>query len=120
MGLLHGKVERWIPRAAWGQQRPGEDRGPPGVRVDLFGCIDVLALDGQPGVLGIQSCAASGLAAHVAKITRTDVATAALAWIAAGNRLQVWAWAKRGPRGSRKLWGLTIRPITTADFELPG
>lgn len=33
--------------------------GPHGIRQDLFGCIDVLALDPERGVIGIQSCGQS-------------------------------------------------------------
>jgi hypothetical protein len=71
--------------------------GPPGVRIDLFGCIDILALDGQPGCLGIQATSGSGHPAkHLAKMrTLPDVRP----WLEAGNRLQIWAWRKAGAAG---------------------
>ena len=39
-----------------------------GVRQDLFGIIDVLALDPQRGVVGVQACAGSGFADHFRKL----------------------------------------------------
>jgi hypothetical protein len=78
------------------------------IKRDLFGCVDVLALDGLPGVLGIQVTSSSNVAARVAKM-RTECAEAVGAWLAAGNRLVVHGWAKRGKAGSRKVW--TLREV---------
>jgi hypothetical protein len=44
-GMACGIVERFNPYA-----------GPNGLRQDLFGCIDIIALDPERGVVGIQSC----------------------------------------------------------------
>jgi hypothetical protein len=74
---------------------PLKSTAPPGIRRDLFGCIDIVALDGLPGVLGIQATSLSNRAARVAKIrTDPEVAPLARAWLLAGNRLEVWGWAK--------------------------
>lgn len=88
LGYTAQVVERWNQYA--------------GVRQDLFGVIDVLAIR-QGEILGVQACSGSNHAARVAKIMREPKA---LAWIEAGGKLQVWSWQKRGPRGKRKLWGL--------------
>jgi hypothetical protein len=50
-------VEKWNPYV-------GEN----GIRQDLFGIIDVLALDPERGVVGVQCCG-SDFAAHLRKIT---------------------------------------------------
>lgn len=63
--------------------------GPPGRRIDLWGCIDILVLDGLPGYLGIQACAGSGLAARIAKAREIPELRQHLA---AGNRWQCWGW----------------------------
>jgi hypothetical protein len=94
-------VERWLAGA--------------GVRKDLFGCIDAVALDTQPGLLGIQACAASSASTRVAKaLAEPRLGT----WLRAGNRFEVWSWGKRGPRGKRKLWVLTRRAVTLAEWLL--
>jgi hypothetical protein len=78
------------------------------VRVDLFGCIDILAIrDDQPGVLGIQACVTGDQAKRLAKIAEEP---RIFTWKQAGNTIEVWGWAKRGPRGKRKVWTLTRTP----------
>lgn len=91
LGWVADVVERFIPGAR--------------VRRDLFGFIDVVILDGKPGVLGVQACSTGDQSTRLAKIGQEPRAGL---WLAAGNRVQVWGWAKRGPRGKRKLWELTM------------
>lgn len=99
-------VERWI--------------GPPGVpamrkRRDLFGFIDLVAMDASQGVLGIQACSDGDVSTRVAKI-RTQCYALARAWLERGNRIEVWGWAKKGPRGKAKRWTLRVVPIVIADL----
>jgi len=97
---LAGVIERSLP------QLP---QGSPGRRVDLFGFIDVLCLDGKPGCLGAQCCAYSGVSAHVKEIKAGSVKfpaagkrraheeakrSLALRWLAHGNRLSIFGWRK--------------------------
>lgn len=82
-------------------------------RVDLYGWIDIVALDGKPGVLGVQATSASNLSSRVQKICG-ECAEAAEEWLRAGNRAEVWAWSKKGPAGKRKVWVLRRHVI-----ELP-
>jgi len=62
-------------------------------------------LDGQPGSALIQATTSGNMASRVTKI-QTECADAAREWLAAGNRILCWGWAKRGAAGSRKLWTL--------------
>jgi len=81
-------VEKWNPHAR--------------VRHDLFGCIDIVAIhDNHVGVLGVQACADSSISLRRAKAENEPRIAQ---WIRTGNRFQVWGWAKKGPRGCRKLW----------------
>lgn len=84
-------VEKWIPgRRQKAGGAPGEtELNPFGVRKDLFGCIDILALDGQTGCLGVQACAGGDVATRAKKAMAEPLL---LAWLAAGNRFQVWGW----------------------------
>ena len=92
-------VERWNPFAKQ--------------RLDLFGCIDVVAL--HPGItLGVQCTTADHLAERVAKVCAEPRIRA---WIEAGNQMECWGWAKKGPRGKRKTWEVNIREITIEQLE---
>lgn len=72
------------------------------VRQDLFGCLDLIALDVANGrTLGIQTTSGANVAARIEKIYATENARH---WLMAGNRLVVHGWSKRGPRGKRKVW----------------
>lgn len=104
-----------------------EQEGPPGRRVDLFGLIDILCLDGQPGCLGVQACAYSGISRHVKEIREGTVklpavgkepafnelkCNLAIRWLRAGNRLSIFGWQKKDNR-----WTPRIVEITAATLE---
>ncbi len=100
-------VERWI--------------GPPNKpfmrkRKDLFGCIDIVCLDGLPGVLGIQATSDSGgnVSARAQKIR--EECPAVRDWLAAGNRLQVWGWSKHRVSEKSVRWSPRIVTITLDDL----
>lgn len=95
-------VERWIPQT--------------NRRKDVFGFGDILALDGLPGSLLIQVTSTSGMSARVKKIS-DECRVEALAWVEAGNRIEVWGFAKRvhrnkdGTKSKLKRWALRVVPI---------
>ncbi len=93
--------------------------GPHGVRQDLFGIIDVLALDPERGVVGVQSCTTS-FAAHERKLLE-ERAQECIDWLSTpGTSLELWGWRKvkikRGGKAER--WQPRIRVFTLADFGL--
>ena len=92
-------VEKWLPKT--------------NIRVDVWGFGDLLAIDDEPGSLLIQACVTGDAAKRVRKI-REHCWANAQAWLRAGNRIQVWGWAKRGAAGKRKVWTLKVY-----DVELP-
>ncbi len=76
-------------------------------RVDLFNCIDIVALrDGE--LAGVQTTSQSG-SSRIAKIKDEKLMRA---WLRAGGTLYVHGWAKRGPRGKRKVWTVRVVKIT--------
>lgn len=81
------------------------------VTKDLFGFGDILALDTEWGTLMIQTTTTEHAPNRVQKILG-ECREAATDWLAHGNRIQVWGWAKRGPAGKRKLWTLKEYQIT--------
>lgn len=108
LGLRCAVVEKWNSYA----RRNGD--GPPGIRQDLFGIIDVLALDPERGVIGVQCCAGSGLAEHWRKIS-IDHLQETMDWLSTpGAALEIWVWrkvkVKRG--GKAMVWRPRIVPVT--------
>ena len=89
-------VEKWIPQTMQ--------------RKDLFGFGDIVVLDDQFGSLLVQACVTGSGANRVRKILE-DCTEAAIDWLSAGNRIEVWGWAKRGAEGKRKLWTLKLYRI---------
>ena len=78
------------------------------VRQDLFGVIDVVAINDLETV-GVQACAAASLSARFEKIRNSEDAKL---WCAGPNRrLEIHAWRKGGPRGKRKVWTVNRVPI---------
>lgn len=78
-GIKCGIVERWIVRA--------------NVRKDLFGIIDVIALDFDRGVIGVQVCS-SDYAAHYRKITE-EKHQESIDWLRTpGTALYIHSWRK--------------------------
>jgi hypothetical protein len=100
VGYVAAVVERWNAHA--------------GIRQDLFGCIDLLAVrSGEPGVLGIQATTRSNQSKRQVKaIARPELR----AWLEAGNRFEIWGWAKVGPHGKRKLWDVTRTAVAIEDL----
>lgn len=82
--------EKWIPGA--------------NVRKDAFGFGDVLVMDGEPGSMLIQATVTGSMSSRVTKI-KTFCLDDAKRWLKAGNRIEVWGWAKN----KRGRWELSQR-----------
>lgn len=115
------KVERWQSFGITGQIGVRKDFGKsPGHRVDLFGCIDIIAVgmldpDESEQIIGIQCCGQTGHAEHVAKIIAEP---RAMDWIRAGGKLILVSWSKRKKK-RRETWCPRIQEITIDDFKDP-
>ena len=87
-----------------------------GIRQDLFGFIDLIALTSDRGIVGMQCCARSGHAAHRKKILENEVAPE---WIKSGGKIEIWSWAKqkleRGGKAER--WMAKVEEITSDNFN---
>jgi hypothetical protein len=107
-GYLTDVVERFIAGAG--------ERGQ-GIRRNLFGCIDVVAIGiDEPGVLGIQATTIGHVAHRLAKARgRPELRT----WLAAGNRFEVWGWARRAGRWRVKIVALTGEDLAAVVLESP-
>jgi hypothetical protein len=95
-------VEKWNPHAR--------------IRQDLFNVIDIVAIKAGHKILGVQACAG---ASHAARRTKSLAEPKLFTWLAAGGTFEIWSWAKRGPRGERKVWTLRVEPIVGTDMPSP-
>lgn len=75
-GFTVAVVERWNAHAK--------------VRHDLFGFIDILALNGE-SIIGIQATSRSNVSARVKKI---QAEPRAMEWLNSGGKCYVWGWGK--------------------------
>jgi hypothetical protein len=95
-------VEKWIPRAR--------------VRKDLFGVIDIIAIGGARGILGVQSTG-QDYAGHYKKMM-TEKAQECLRWLQSGGGLELWSWRKvkleRGQSG--EVWEPRVYIFKLQDF----
>jgi hypothetical protein len=82
-GWIADICERWVPNGG-----PG-----PGVRRDLFGLVDLVAVRGSE-TMGVQTTSASNVAAHLRKMTDDEHAPALTALRAAGWAVVVHGWRK--------------------------
>lgn len=104
-GATAAIVEKWV---GFGKNADGSDReidGRAGGRRDVWGFGDILAVRPEhKGALLLQVCGITGTNAHVRKMTEDPLTvtdpklrklaetrrTAALAWLMAGNRIEIW------------------------------
>ena len=89
-----------------------------GIRQDLFGFVDVLCLEPERGIVGVQCCARSGHAAHRRKILE-ECTEHALTWLACGGKIEIWSWAKQKvKRGGKAMrWTPKVEEITTESWD---
>ncbi len=86
-------------------------------RKDLFGFIDLIALDTTNKITwGIQCTSTGNINARIKKIC-SECRENALAWLNAGNMIEVIGWSKKGKKDKRKLWCATRKIITLDMFQ---
>lgn len=110
-GRFVDKTEQWI---SYGFKQKPEPGKPAGTRRDLFGFIDIIAID-TDAIVAIQACTQTGKA-HREKILDCEYS---LAWLKTGNKIELWVWrkikVKRGGKAVR--WTPKIENITVEDYE---
>jgi hypothetical protein len=100
-------VEHWNPHAR--------------IRQDLFGFIDILAIQPAAGLLAVQACVGGDVNKRREKIRR-DRLEVARVWLSVpGNRIEIWGWRQlQVERGSKKKkWHPIIIPVELADLIDP-
>lgn len=114
-GYTAAIVEKWNPFVGPRDKQCREcGKNKVGIRQDLFGVIDVVALGGGfGGVLGVQTCAGSG---HSSRYQKIVASAEAKRWVECGNRLWIISWAIKGAAGTRKKYQPRIQELTIGDF----
>ena len=93
-------VEKWVPIAK--------------KRIDLFGCIDIIAIQQGAGIIGIQATSGTNQSQRRTKaMAEPELRT----WLEAGGRFWVVSWSKKGAAGKRKLWTIRQEEITLEDLD---
>lgn len=119
-GVIVGKTENFNP---YGGAPKNDGSGTTfGVRQDLFGFIDMIALyPGNRGIVAIQSTGPSGHSAHKRKILN-DCTELAQAWLNSGGKIELWSWqqklVKKG--GKQMRWQPRVEEITMDMFDQEG
>ena len=86
-------------------------------RIDLFSIGDILGIHPDvSGTLIIQCTSQSNKSSRWQKLIAAPESRIILQ---AGNKLELWTWAKRGKKGVRKLWELQRTPVTPEDLPMP-
>ena len=91
---------------------------PYGKTLDFLHIIDLMALDPNRGVVGIQVCG-SDVPSHMKKIKEQHVNNT-IAWLETpGTSLEVWGWRKvKQKRGGKAMiWQPRIIPITLEEVR---
>ena len=95
------KAEHWVSIA-------GYPAG--GVRKDLFGFIDILAIE-TDAIVAIQATSRVNINARVRKIVG-ECNTAAKAFLSAGGKIEVWGWEKRKTMVDGRYWFADVVNVT--------
>lgn len=100
-------VEKWQAFAP-NPKNPGRR----GVRQDMFGIIDIVALDKIKGVRGVQSTGSDFYGHRKAMLTDPDKRSACLDWLLTmGTTLELWGWTKKKNR-----WTPKVQDFNLEDF----
>jgi hypothetical protein len=103
-------VEQWI---GFGGKPRTQGNGASGIRRDLWGA-DILVRQGQL-LMAVQSTSGSNHSKRVDKCLSNPEITN---WLDCGVPFYVYSWAKRGPRGKRKVWTPRIAQLVTSDGKV--
>jgi len=92
--------------------------GPKGIRQDLFGFLDLIAISPMAGIVGVQSTG-TDFAGHRRKILE-DRRQECIDWLMAGGRVLLYGWRKvKAKRGGKKMvYKPRIEEITLDTFGL--
>lgn len=103
MGYRAEVVEKWVrfgsAKVPAGTNSPG--RASPGIRKDLFGFADIIAMKPGLGIVAVQ-CFSTDWNGHIEKIFGDpEIYAAAKEWNQCGGMILFFGWRKLKPRGTK-------------------
>lgn len=106
---------KWLRDRGWivarVEQRLHMPKSPFPITRDAFGFGDLLAAHPLEGIALVQVTSTGNVNAREKKMLETEIAQRVFVWKRAGGKVLLHGWAKRGPRGERKLWTLTEKML---------
>ena len=111
LGRVCAITEKW--NRFGGPPRKDNPKKRVGCRVDLFGFIDLIALDPQRGIIGIQSCG-QAFAAHRRALLDSPCTEHLIECLRCGGTVELWGWRKvKIRRGAKAMvWRPRVEEIT--------
>jgi hypothetical protein len=105
-GYMVGMVERFLSHA-----------GHFGVRQDLFGLFDILAVRPDEGIIGIQ-CFTTAWTEHYEKFYES-CREESITWLKSGGKIELWGWRrlKVKRKGKAIRWVPRIEVITLETYS---
>lgn len=94
-GWVCGVVEKTIPYSF--------------IKQDFLGFIDLIAV--KDSILAVQ---ATSIANGMARIRKALASKNLVPWLEAGGKFQVWAWGRKGKKGTFKHWTVNIYDVYTS------
>lgn len=83
------------------------------VRQDLYGFGDLLCMRPNTPLLLVQTTSTGNISSRVNKIAALPESAH---WLSTGSQIEVWGWAKRGKKGTRKTW--TLKKVVFPKVEI--
>lgn len=93
--LIHCRKLGWLPWVV--ERRIAMPDNPWGNLKDLYGGIDVVAMDQHAGLIGIQASSRAMVAPRQRKLEQLDDMRE---WLRRGLRLEVWGWDQPNGKGT--------------------
>jgi hypothetical protein len=96
------------------EQRLQMPNAPFPITRDAFGFGDLLVAAPGIGIFLVQVTSTANLNAREKKARGIPELRT---WLESGGRFWLHGWSKKGPRGKRKTWQLSVREITIEDLQ---
>lgn len=103
--ILAGVTEKWNPHAH--------------IRQDLWGFVDIIAVEPDGDTVGIQTTVMTGRNAHLAKMRKGSTLNNAIRFLQGKNtRIELWLWRKLKEKrgGKRERWEPEVQVVTMDDL----
>jgi hypothetical protein len=103
LGFIADVCERWLPHA--------------GVRRDLFGFADIIAVHQRDRIIMLVQTTTTGHMAH--RLAKAKARHELLAWLRSGGQFQVHGWEQRGSRWTCRRVDVAAEDLAEVILDAP-